>query len=418
MSEEKTILIINPGSTSLKFKVYHFPEEKILANGKVERIGGEKSEYHFYIGEKELKGQKPILDYKSGIEFILHVLTGQESILRSFNDLAAVGFKTVHAGLRSFGPGAVFLTNDILAEMERFELAAPLHNRVYLDAIACFREVAPNVPLAALFEPTFHATITEEKYTCGVPHEWREKYGIRRYGFHGASHRYISETAPLLMGWSDKKRRTYGIVSCHLGGSSSLCAIRDGKSVDTTMEFSPQSGIVHSTRCETIDPFIPIFAQREMNLSIHELSRIFCKESGLKGISGVSGDMRDLREWANLGNKRAHLAMEVFYYQVRRQIAAMATSLGGLNALVFTGGIGENGDLDRLEICHGLEFLGILIDVERNKRTKGIAGCISLLTSPVEVWVIPTNEELIVAREVYNLTSSPEKGNPRKDSKT
>ena len=293
MKEEKVILIVNPGSTSLKFKVYHFPDETILASGKVDRIGCEKSEYRFHLADRELKAQHPIPDYRTGIELILEALVGQESVLLSLDDLAAVGFKTVHAGSLSFGPGAIFLTDEVLQEMERFEIAAPVHNRVYLDVIECFREAAPDLPLAGLFEPTFHASITEEKYTCGVPYEWREQFGIRRYGFHGASHRYISETAPDLMGWNEAKRLTNGLVSCHLGGSSSLCAIRNGQSVDTTMEFSPQSGMVHSSRCETIDPFILLYAQREMGLSPDDLIRILCKESGLKGISGVSGDMRD-----------------------------------------------------------------------------------------------------------------------------
>ena len=405
MNEEKSILIVNPGSTSLKFKLYLFPEENILATGKIERIGDEKSDWSFSILGKEFKGRETIPDYKTGVEFLLEALTGQESVLSQLSDLACVGFKAVHAGLRSFGPGAVYLADDVLKEMRRFEVTAPVHNKAYLEVIECFRELAPGVPLAALFEPTFHRTVTEEKYICGVPFEWYEKYGIRRYGFHGASHRYISERAPELMGWSEKRRKTGRLVSCHLGGTSSLCAIRDGKSVDTTLEFSPQSGILHSTRCETIDPFILIFAQKEMGLSPEELIRILCKESGLKGISGASGDMRDLHEWANLGNPKALLALKVFHYQVRRQIAVMAASLEGLDSLVFTGGIGENRPDDRWEICAGLGFLGIHLDEEKNRRCRGAETEISIIGSPVDVWVIPTNEELIVAREVYNLIS-------------
>jgi len=405
MSGEKSILIVNPGSTSLKFKLYLFPEENILATGKIERIGDEKSDFSFSILKKEYKGREKIPDYKTGVEFLLDALIGQELVLSQLSDLACIGFKAVHAGLRSFGPGAVYLTEDILGEMRRFEVTAPLHNRAYLDAIECFQALAPGIPQAALFEPSFHRTVTEEKYICGVPFEWYEKYGIRRYGFHGASHRYISERAPELMGWNEKRRNKGRLISCHLGGSSSLCAIRDGKSVDTTLEFSPQSGILHSTRCETIDPFILIFAQKEMGLSPDDLSRILCRESGLKGISGTSGDMRDLHEWADLGNKRALLALKVFYYQVRRQIAAMAASLEGVDSLVFTGGIGENRPEDRWEICAGLGFLGIHLDEDKNRRCRVADAEISLIGSSVDVWVIPTNEELIVAREVYNLIS-------------
>jgi len=406
MSEEKSILIVNPGSTSLKFKLYLFPDENILATGKIERIGDEKSDYNISILGKDFKGREKIPDYKTGVEFLLETLVGQELVLSQMSDLACVGFKAVHAGLRSFGPGAVYLTDDVLREMRRFEVTAPVHNRAYLEAIRCFRELAPDVPRAALFEPAFHRTVTEEKYVCGVPFEWYEKYGIRRYGFHGASHRYISERAPELMGWNEKRRNTGRLISCHLGGSSSLCAICGGKSVDTTMEFSPQSGILHSTRCETIDPFILIFAQKEMGLSPDDLIRILCRDSGLKGISGTSGDMRDLHEWANLGNKRAVLALKVFYYQVRCQIAAMAASLEGVDGLVFTGGIGENRPEDRWEICSGLGYLSIHLDEEKNICCRsGTEVEISLIGSPVDVWVIPTNEEIIVAREVYSLIS-------------
>jgi acetate kinase len=398
---KKTILIVNPGSTSLKFKLYLFPEKKILASGKVERIGDEKSPFNFTVDGKKSNGERFIPDYSTGVKLILDNLVG--SILESLSDLAAVGFKTVHAGLKSFGPGAVFLTGEILAEMSRFLTAAPVHNQAYMDVIECFKKAAPEIPVAGLFEPTFHNTVTEEKYTCGIPFEWREKYGLRRYGFHGASHRYISNRAQEIMGWDEDKKKTARLVSCHLGGSSSLCAIRDEKSVDTTLEFSPQSGIIHSARCETIDPFILIFAMKEMGLTPDELSRVLCYESGLKGVSGVSGDMRDLCEAAAKGHERAKLALNIFRYQVRKNIAVMAASLQGMDFLVFTGGIGENGADERCEICKGLGYLGVLIDEKKNAETLGKEARISLPGSKVEIWVIPTNEELIVAEEVYKL---------------
>ena len=401
----QSILIVNPGSTSLKFKLYAFPGEKIQASGKLERIGDEVSDYEFNIVGRHVKGCREIPDYSAGVDFIFEMLVGQESALLDLSELDAVGFKCVHAGLKSFGPGAILLEPDIIREMKRFEVAAPVHNRAYLDVISCFRKAVPDVPLAGLFEPTFHSTVTEEKYICGVPYEWREKYGIRRYGFHGASHRYISERAPEALGWSENRKKEGRIVSCHLGGSSSLCAIRGGESVDTTMEFSPQSGIIHSARCETLDPFILIYAMQEMNLSAGELSRILCHESGIKAISGISGDMRDLRMAKRGGNERAELALKVFYHQVRKQIAAMTASIGGIDALVFTGGIGENGTDERWEICSGLHYLGIQLDEEKNKRTFAIEAEISRVGAPVDVWVIPTNEELIVAREVDQLIS-------------
>ena len=391
--------------------MYQFPEEKLLAAGKIERMGSDKSEYQIKAADKTIKGFAKISDCQDGAQFIIDTLVGQESVLLSLNDLSAIGFKTVHAGAKSFGPGAVYLTDDVLNEMQRYTIAAPLHNAVYLQAIECFRRAAPGKPIAGLFEPTYHATISEEKYTCGVPIQWRDEYGVRRYGFHGASHRYIAETAPELLGWNEDKRRNNALISCHLGGSSSLCAIRNGKSVDTTMEFSPQSGIIQSARCETIDPFILIFAQKKMGKTVDEISQTLCRDSGLKAISGLSGDFRDLHEWANLGNKRAMLALEIYYYQVRKQIAALTASLEGLNTLIFTGGIGENSPFARWSICRGLKYLGVQIDEELNERTIGIEGLISLVASPVEIWVIPTNEEVVVAREVYRLISGE---NPKK----
>ncbi len=406
MSDMKTILIVNPGSTSLKFRLFVFPEKHVLATGKVERIGEAESDYHFTILEKVHKGRTAVPDYRAAVNLVLEFIVGQESALPDLADLSAVGFKAVHAGREGLGPGAVFLTDRVMEEMKRFETVSPLHNRLYREVIECFQKLAPDVPRAALFETAFHSTISGEKTTCGIPHEWMEKHGIQRYGFHGASHRYIAMRAGEALGWSGARMNSARLISCHLGGSSSLCAIHGGKSVDTTMEFSPQSGIIHSTRCETIDPFIILFAQQELGLKPEEISRILCEESGLKGVSGISGDIRDLREWSALGSPRAILALRMFHHQVRRQVAAMAASLEGLDALIFTGGIGENSDIERMAICEGLAWLGVQLDEERNRRTVKIEGEISLAGSPVTVWVIPTNEELVVASEVYLLLSS------------
>jgi len=398
------IIIVNPGSTSLKFKIYIFPEEEVIAAGKIERIGGEKSPYSFTLREKKITGEGKISNYKDGIKKIFKVLQEDEKpVVKSLKELSAVGFKTVHAGLLGCGPGATFLNEEVLKEMEKMLVLAPAHNRYYLDAIRCFEELIPDVPRLGLFEPAFHSTITEEKITYGIPIEWRDKFGIRRYGFHGASHRYISQRAPVAMGWDEEKIKNGRIISCHLGGSSSLCAIRNGVSVDTTMGFSPQSGILHSTRCESIDPFVVIFAQKVLGYTVDDLIKIFCKDSGLAGISGTSGDMRDLYNAVESGSKLASLAIEVFFYQVRREISAMAASLEGVDAIIFTGGIGENGVRERMRICDKLLWLGVKIDSKGNETIKGIEGKISSSDSRVEVWIIPTNEELIVGREVYNL---------------
>lgn len=398
------ILIANPGSTSLKFKIYLFPAEEIIASGKIEKIGSAKSPFSFSNRDNKISGEEKISDYKEGISKIIKfLLESKVPVIKSLNELSAIGFKTVHAGMLGRGPGATFLTTEIMQEMEKMLVLAPAHNKAYIDVIRCFEEIIPNIPRAGLFEPAYHSTITDEKNTYGIPIEWKEKFGVMRYGFHGASHRYIGQQAPKIMGWDNEKKSKGKIISCHLGGSSSLCAIIDEKSVDTTMGFSPQSGILHSTRCENLDPFVVIFAQKVLGYSVDEISDIFCKKSGLAGISKTSGDMRDLWDAYNSGSKRAELAIEIFFYQVRREIAAMASSLRGADAIIFTGGIGEKGNLEREKICQGLDWLGVQIDIDVNNKIKGTTGKISSDESKVEVWVIPTDEELVVGREIFKL---------------
>ncbi len=412
------ILICNPGSTSLKYKLFEFeqasdPAPRTLAQGKIERIGNAESPFAFTVGEgtaaRVHSGSLEKADYRGALQAILEFLIGPESgaALASIRDLSAVGFKAVHAGPQGRGPGATRLTKNVIDAMERYLLLAPAHNGPYLTAIRVFQEIAPDVPLAALFEPAFHATIPEERVTYGLPLEWRERWGVRRYGFHGASHHYIAERIPQLMRLTGDQSADLRLISCHLGGSSSLCAVKGGKSVDTTFGFSAQTGILHSTRCETVDAFVALFAQKEMGLMPEEVSRVLCKESGLKGLSGGSGDFRDL--WAQVESgdreaaRRAELALEVFFYQVRREVAAMAAALEGVDAIAFTGGIGENGIRERAAICLGLRWLGVELDASANQRARGIETRISAEGAPVAVWTCPTNEELIVAREILRL---------------
>lgn len=398
------ILVANPGSTSLKFKLYEFPSERIVAQGQIERISEPMSPWKVKIGDRTAGGEVPVPDYTAGVKLALRALTqGKAPILHDVSELDAVGFKTVHAGKLGTGPGATHLTDEVLAEMERLLIAAPAHNAAYLQAIRCFAEAAPDVPRIGLFEPAYHSTISEEKTTCGLPMSWREEHGLRRYGFHGASHRFIATRFQEISGLNGDDWNRHRLISCHLGGSSSLTAILGGASVDNTFDFSPQSGIVHSTRCETIDPMIVLYAIREMGLSANEVIDVLCKDSGLLGISGVSGDVRDLREAANRGHEGAQLALDVFHHQVRKQIAGLTVGLQGLDTVVFTGGIGENGTEEREAICQGLEYLGLQIDPAKNAEVSGTEALISRDDSPVALWVIPTNEELIVAREARDL---------------
>jgi len=395
------ILIVNVGSTSLKYKVFEFPGEKMLAQGRLERIGDRESPVST-IGRsgKERKETAELPDYGAAISLLAErLLDDEEGVLASLEDLSAVGFKTVHAGPLSTGEGAKIVTPEILKAMDGASFVAPAHNPPYIRAIETFQQKLPGVPMVALFEPAFHSTMPAKAYTYAVPPDWEANQGIRRYGFHGASHRYISERAPEFLEIPAEKRDSFRLVSCHLGGSSSLCAVVGGKSVDTTMGYSPQSGLPQSSRCETIDPFAVLYMMKEKVWAPHIMGKVLCEKAGLKGISGLSGDMRDLREAAKKGNKRARLAIDVFIYQVQKQIGAMSVAAGGVDAIALTGGIGERDAESRAEICSGLEFLGVKLSQKKNAGCFGKEAVISLKESKVAVAVIPTNEEIVVARE-------------------
>jgi acetate kinase len=284
--------------------------------------------------------------------------------------------------------------------MKEFVPVAPVHNPVYIQAMQVFREVLPGVPIVAVFEPGFHVTIPERASVYGVPYEWLEKYGVRRYGFHGSSHRYISQRVPEVLGRSAAGLR---LVSCHLGGSSSICAIRDGKSLDSSFGFSAQSGMEHAARCGELDPFAVLHVMEKEKLTTAQMRELLSKKSGLLGISGVSSDLRDIEEAAAQGNTRAALAIEVLVYEVKKYIGAFAVALGGLDAVAFAGGIGENSWQVRQEVCRGLEFLGLHLDDEKNRAPGSNDRIISSRDSNVAVLVVYTNEEIIVARETVRV---------------
>lgn len=399
------ILVANVGSTSLKYRLFEMADESVLSEGRIERIGDARSPFEHRGAAGELKGTAVLPDCGSAVAKAIDLLTDPGcGAIANLSDLSAVGFKTVH--MRG-EPGAYLLTDDVLARMEEYSDLVPGHNPPYIKAIRHFRDLLPRTPLVGLFEPAFHKTIPAHATVYSVPYRWLIDYGVRKYGFHGASHRYVAETAPALLGRSSIGLR---LVSCHLGGSSSICAIRDGRSVDTSMGFSAQSGVFHSTRCGSIDPFIVPFMMDRESLTTDEIRRILCKESGWLGISGVSGDVRDVEQAADNGNERARLAIDAFCYQVRTTIGAYAAAMGGLDAVAFAGGIGERGARIRQGICEGLEFLGVVIDTSRNSEIPG-QGRISADTSQVDVLVVRTNEEIIVARETVRVlrgaTSNP-----------
>jgi len=358
------ILVPNLGSTSLKYQILEMPVERVLARGRLERVG----------------------DYRAAIA---EIRLGDTAI-------DAVAFKAVHAGPRY--RGTFLIDQAVEAAMEEYLPAAPAHNAIYLTGIRAFREALPGVPLVAAFEPEFHATMPEYAVRYGVPGEWRENYGIRRYGFHGASHQFVAGRVPELLARPAAPLR---LVSCHLGGSSSICAIRDGRSIDTTMGFSPQSGLENATRHGELDVFAVLYMMERCGWGLEEVRRQLTRTGGLAGLSGVaSGDVRDLENAAAAGNTHAALALEVFACQVKKTIGAYAAALGGLDAVAFTGGIGENSARLRAACCAGLEFLGVRLDAERNEQISGDR-LVSADSSTVAVLALATNEELIVARRAW-----------------
>ncbi len=392
------ILVTNVGSTSLKYRLYHHPEEKLLASGRVERIGSNQGAASWIHGDKEGSNEKAYPSHKDAIEFVLQQL--REDMGEASGDVDCVAFKTVIA--KGY-VGCEILDETVLQAMEDYTFLAPAHNPPYIKAVRLFKEIMPDTPLIGLFEPAFHLTMPDYARVYPIPQEWRDKYQIQRYGFHGASHRYVSERIPQLVG---KPREELKIISCHLGGSSSLCAIDQGKSIDTSLGFTPQSGVFHATRIGELDPYAVLFVMREEGCSIEEINPKLTKESGLLGLSGVSDDMRDIEIAIDQGNEKAKLAFNAFIYAVKKFIGSYYAILGGLDVLAFAGGIGEKGARVREAVCSNLEHLGITIDSNTNQTQNGKEAEISPPKSQVSTWIVPTNEELIVARAAYEKLTS------------
>lgn len=389
------ILICNAGSTSLKFKLYDMPAEEVLASGGVERVGSTDDAIYKYdnasrgVSLREEKQSVP--DYETGIRRFLSDLTDAErGAIGSVTDIDRVGFKTV---LSRGYYGVHELTEPVLQGMRDMYAAAPAHNGPYLAAIEALRAVLPEAMFVGAFETDFHRTIPLDRCVYGVPYEWMEKYGVRRMGYHGASHSYV---ASLLNEWEGKK---YRAISCHLGGSGSICAIENGESRDSSFGFTLQTGLIHNNRVGAMDADI-IHYLRAQGLSDEEIEHGMTKDGGLKGISGVSGDLRYVLEAAEAGNERAKLAVDVYVTGIIRYIGAFAAELGGLDCLAFTGGIGENSAVIRKMVCERLEYMGVRLSARRNTKEKGDRS-ISKKHSKVRVYVIAANEELGVARKTY-----------------
>jgi acetate kinase len=387
------ILVANLGSTSFKYRLFDMAaREALLARGGVDRIGTGVGQAHAEAGGRREEASQQVRDHAEAVRLCLSQLA-RLGALRQPEELAAIGFKAVHArGVT----GAQVVDDRVLAAMEAYNDVAPAHNPPYVQAMRLLARELPAIPLVAAFETGFHQHIDPADKLYGVPLEWAEKHGILRHGFHGASHRYIAERTAELMGRSGLR-----IISCHLGGSSSLCAIRDGKSVANSLGMSPQSGLIHNNRCGDFDPFALPALIRETGKSLEQLLGDLASRSGLLGLCGRN-DLRDILAAADGGDPRASLALRVFVSGIRHYLGAYLVLLGGVDVIVFTGGIGEKSAVIRSMTCQGLEWLGIRLDEAKNQSAQGEAALHSQ-ESQAQVWAMPTNEEVIVARQAFAL---------------
>ena len=387
------IFVMNLGTTSFKFKLYAFDDTQplVLAAGELESIGAASSAYEItYPDGRSHKDHAPICDHGAAFAHCFCILQ-QDGILRDLDDLTAVGYKAVHGGNLS---GTCLVDDALMAEMERVTPFAPAHNPIYLNAMRHIRSRFPKLTQVARFETSFHGSIPENRVTYGVPYAWKEEAGIRRYGFHGSSHQYISQTVAKLQPGARK------IVNCHLGGSSSICAILDGKSVATSMGATLQSGLFNNNRVGDFEVFCLKPVMEHYGYSLDEALQILSKQSGLLGLSGVSNDLRQVMEAADAGNTQAQLAVDTLCDNILGYIGMYAAYLNGLDALVFTGGIGTNSHVLRQKVCENLGYLGLRLDAERNLRRDD--GIISSDQSKVTVWRLKTDEESVVAACVYD----------------
>ncbi len=385
------VLVANLGSTSFKYRLFDMTDERCLARGAVERIGESESKCVAEIGDWSDERTMPVPDHGVAVSACLEQLTDpQHGVLRDASEVSAIGFKAVHGGRLS---GVFIVDDDVLDAMAEMNAAAPAHNPPYIAAMKSLRERLPGMPLVAAFETDFHRTIPDSRREYAIPRSWADEFHIRKYGFHGASHRYIATRSAELLGRSDAR-----VISCHLGGSSSLTAIDSGQSVMTTMGMTPQTGLPQNNRVGDFDPFaLPLIIERT-GMSLDEVLSHLASHGGLLGLSGSSGDIRDLEEAADQGDAGAQLALDVFVQEIRRHLGGMLVALGGADAIVFTGGIGEKGSRIRAAVCQGLEQLGIVIDPAANGKVLG-ESTFHAADSRIELWVIPTNEEIIVARQ-------------------
>ncbi len=396
------VLVLNCGSSSVKYKLFQMPEGRVLAQGGVEKLGLTDSFLKFKLpsGEKVVL-EKDMPEHTIAIDFILQTITGSEyGCIKSLSEIDAVGHRLVHGGDK-FNK-SVLIDQEVVAKVTECIALAPLHNPSTLKGVAAVTELMPNVPQVGVFDTAFHQTMPDYAYMYAVPYEYYKKYGVRRYGFHGTSHRFVSKRACEFLGLDYNKTR---IITAHIGNGASMAAIKNGECIDTTMGLTPTDGLMMGTRSGEVDPGALVFIAEKEGMNIAQLSDMVNKKSGVLGISGISSDMREIEDAIARDDERAKLALKMYDYRIKKYVGAYAAALGGVDVLVFTGGVGENQTTTREIVCAGMEYMGIEIDNELNAKIRGEETLLSTPNSKVKVVVIPTDEELMIALDTVALTT-------------
>ncbi|QZT35102.1 acetate kinase [Caldalkalibacillus thermarum TA2.A1] len=394
------IMAINCGSSSLKFQLLQMPEEKVLTKGVIERIGLDDAIFTISVNGEKKREIVEVPDHEAGVSLLLDKLL-ENNIIKELTEIEGVGHRVDHGGERFHD--SVLIDEEVIKGIEACSELAPLHNPANLVGIRAFQKVLPNVPAVAVFDTAFHQTMPEQSYLYSLPYEYYQKYGIRKYGFHGTSHKYVTQRAAELLNLPLEELR---LISCHLGNGASIAAVMHGKSIDTSMGFTPLAGVAMGTRSGNIDPALIPYIMKKTGKSADEVVfDVLNKKSGLLGISGISSDLREIEEEAQNGNPRAELALEVFAGRIHKYIGSYAARMSGVDAIIFTAGIGENSPVIREKVLKGLEFMGVYWDPALN-RIKGRETFLNYPHSPVKVLVIPTNEEVMIARDTVRLISA------------
>ena len=396
------ILVLNCGSSSIKYQVIDMTAAsgKLLAKGLVERIGLPEGDLtHKPVGKTPFEVHQPIPDHTTGIKLVLDALTDPEhGVIASLDEVKAVGHRVAHGG--EYFPASCLVTDDVKEKIRSLCQIAPLHNPASLEGINAVEKVLPGIPQVTVFDTSFHQTIPAVNYMYALPYEYYEKYRVRKYGFHGTSHKYVARVGAELAGLDFENSK---IITCHIGNGGSVTAVLNGKSFDTSMGFSPLDGLVMGTRCGQVDASAITFIGEKEGMSYAELNTMMNKKSGVLGLTGISSDMRDIDHAYAEGNPRAILARDMYYRRVKKFVGEYAAEMGGVDLIVFTGGVGENSSDMRESVCTGLEFMGVKFDSEANKNARGVNKILSAADSKVKVAVIATDEELMIATDTYNL---------------